>query len=83
MLSKLRDINSRVLQGCSFNFKSEAQEAKENPCNMPTAKYMKLIDQKTFTNLILFFNACYFLLKNNRQFSDFKELVELLLKYDV
>ena len=44
---------------------------------------IKSIDQKTFAHLTSLLNACYYLANNNRPFSDFKELVDLLSKCGV
>lgn len=99
LFPKLSDCNSRVVQGYSPNFKSEtfkkhrssqhhlrceeAVEAKEKPNETPMAKCIKTVDQKTFSHLNSLFNACYYLAKNNRPFSDITDLMGLLSKCDV
>lgn len=61
----------------------EEKRAKEKPYDTPIAKCIKSIDQKSFAHLSALCNASYYLAKNNRPFSDIKELVILLSKLDV
>lgn len=55
-----------------------ALKAETDPSNTALAKCVRKIDEKMFNHLKIVFNAAYYLAKNNRPFTDIKDILILI-----
>ncbi|XP_053158033.1 zinc finger protein 862-like isoform X2 [Hemicordylus capensis] len=74
---------SRSHRKCSDAISALSNPASTPPASAPSAQCMKEMDEKKFKQLEALFNASYYIAKNNKPFTDLRELIVLLNKLDI